>query len=440
MPSAPTNMEQDFGPLLDTKIPENEKLAKSGKLSDAIENLLAVEKQTRNGKDSKSTGKVAITIVRLCYEAKQWDVLNECLVQLSKRREQSRSVISEMVQEATKYADQINEKDIKINLINTLRTITEGKIFVENERARLTKTLSKMKEDEGQISEAAKILQELQVETYGQMEKREKVDFLLEQMRLCLENKDYIRAQIISNKINRKMLQDEDMQDLKLRFYNLLIQYHSHEGQFLEIFKSYQSIYDTPNIKKEEAKWSPILKKLALYIIMSQHDNTQSDLLHHLVLDKNFEHIPSFRNLLKSFITEELIRWDLLQDVYSKEITEHFGAPPSTSEDKTNQWNVMHKRVIEHNIRVLSKYYTRITMQRLASLLDLDIAKAEASLSDVVSSQAIYAKIDRPAGIVVFVKKQDPSETLNKWADSVGDLLQLLEKTTHLIHREILVD
>lgn len=43
------------------------------------------------------------------------------------------------------------------------------------ERARLTHKLAKMKEEEGNIIEAANIIQELQVETYGSMEKREKV-------------------------------------------------------------------------------------------------------------------------------------------------------------------------------------------------------------------------------------------------------------------------
>ena len=36
-------------------------------------------------------------------------------------------------------------------------------IYVEIERARLTRTLAKIKEDAGKISEAADILQELQV-------------------------------------------------------------------------------------------------------------------------------------------------------------------------------------------------------------------------------------------------------------------------------------
>ena len=42
----------------------------------------------------------------------------------------------------------------------------------------------------------------LQIETYGSMEKKEKVELILEQMRYCLANKDYIRTQIISKKIS----------------------------------------------------------------------------------------------------------------------------------------------------------------------------------------------------------------------------------------------
>ena len=60
--------------------------------------------------------------------------------------------------------------------------------------------------------EAANILQELQVETYGSMEKREKVEYILEQMRLCLAKKDYIRTQIISKKISVKFFESDKEQ------------------------------------------------------------------------------------------------------------------------------------------------------------------------------------------------------------------------------------
>jgi 26S proteasome regulatory subunit N5 len=40
-----------------------------------------------------------------------------------------------------------------------------------------------MKEEEGNITEAANVIQELQVETYGSMEKREKVSSVTSVMR-----------------------------------------------------------------------------------------------------------------------------------------------------------------------------------------------------------------------------------------------------------------
>ena len=55
-------------------------------------------------------------------------------------------------------------REIELKLIETLRTITEGKIYVEVERARLTHRLSKMQEEDGDVNAAAKTMQELQVE------------------------------------------------------------------------------------------------------------------------------------------------------------------------------------------------------------------------------------------------------------------------------------
>jgi 26S proteasome regulatory subunit N5 len=86
-------MEQDFTPLVEEKIPENRKLALEKKnLAQAIENLLVIEKQTRNGGDAPSTGKILSTIVELCYETKDFKALNENIVLLSKRRGQLKQV------------------------------------------------------------------------------------------------------------------------------------------------------------------------------------------------------------------------------------------------------------------------------------------------------------------------------------------------------------
>ena len=122
-----------------------------------------------------------------------------------------------MVQEACTYVDQIDDMEQKLKLIDSLRTVTVGKIYVEIERARLTKILAQIKENQGNIEEAATILQELQVETYGSMEKREKIEFLLEQMRTCLLKGDFIRTQIISRKISIRAFESEEFHVKKLK-------------------------------------------------------------------------------------------------------------------------------------------------------------------------------------------------------------------------------
>lgn len=58
-----------------------------------------------------------------------------------------------------------------LKLIDTLRTVTAGKIYVENERARLTHRLSLIHEADDNIPEAAKIMQELQVKSLLELER-----------------------------------------------------------------------------------------------------------------------------------------------------------------------------------------------------------------------------------------------------------------------------
>ena len=91
-----------------------------------------------------------------------------------------KQAVTKMVQECCKWISEgtLPSKDVELELISTLRTVTEGKIYVEVERARMTHRLSKMKEEEGLVEEASKIMQELQVETYGSMDRKEKVNYI----------------------------------------------------------------------------------------------------------------------------------------------------------------------------------------------------------------------------------------------------------------------
>eukprot|EP01133_Synstelium_polycarpum_P012974 gene12974-15249_t len=428
-PTAP-----DLSNVAEKAISENRELAKNGKLLEAIEGLLIAEKQTRQAEDATSTSKIAVEIVKLCYEDKRLDLINEKLILLSKRRGQSRAAIKAIVQEAMTYVDKTSDMKLKLELIDTLRTITDGKIFVENERARLTRTLSKIKEDEGDIAEAARILQDLQVETYGSMEKREKVQFFIEQMRLCMNNKDFIRAQLIANKVNRKTLNEEESQDLKVEFYKQMIRYHQNEPNYLEITRCFLQIYDTPYIQKDTEQLNATLKNACLNVILSPMGSEQRDLLNRIFEYKPLNNVSIYKDLLNCFKTPELVRWVKLVEIYEKELNTQ-----TCFIGEKNCWDDLRKRVVEHNIRVVSTYYKRISTKRLAELLDLSLDESERFISDLVSNKTIFCRIDRPAGIAQFIEPKDSATVLNGWASDISSLLDLVEKTNHLIQREFMI-
>jgi 26S proteasome regulatory subunit N5 len=105
--------------------------------------------------------------------------------------------------------------------------------------------------------------------------------------------------------------------------------------------------------------------------------------------------------------------------------------------DLVEYWHEnFHRRIIQHNVRVVSMYYKRIHGTRLAQLLNLNPDRLEREISTMVSEGGVYAKIDRPKDIVRFAAPKNPEAVLTDWAADIDKLLHLVETTTHLINKE----
>ena len=179
-------------------------LAKSGSVVQATEGLLAIEKKGRLAEDPTSTKLACCSLLEVLYNQKNYKDMQEKLVLLTKRRGQLKDVVRAMVRQCMEYVEDTDmesalDRGTKEEIIRTLQSITEGKIYVEIERARITRQLAGMKEEDGDIDEAANILQEVAVETFGSMAKVEKIAYILEQVHLCLEKKDYIARNFSQN-------------------------------------------------------------------------------------------------------------------------------------------------------------------------------------------------------------------------------------------------
>lgn len=441
-------MEIDYTDQVNETLAEWEKKMREDptKINDAIEAISNLEKQTRSAVDMHSTSRLLVGICQMSFDAKQLDTLNEQIQLLTKRRGQFKQAVTAMVQKCCEFVEILATKSPKeeLKLITTLRTITAGKIYVEVERARLTYRLARIKESEGNLEEACKVMQDTQVETLGSMDRKEKTSLILEQIRYCLATRDFIRAQIISKKISTKFFDsaEQEVQQLKLKYYQLMIEIDQHSSKYLNICRHYQAVFQTESIKEDPGKRQEALKNVVLYVILAPYDNEQSDLINRISLERGLDEIPDYKKLLKAFTTPELISWNFVASQYEVLLKQGIPSCSSTSvfqpntEEGGKRWKDFKSRIVEHNIRIMAKYYKRISLDRMSQLLDLSTDDAEEVLSYMVVNKTIWAKVDRLEGVVNFSAQKHPNETLNDWSRNLNTLMSLVGKTNHLINKE----
>jgi len=241
---------------------------------------------------------------------------------------------------------------------------------------------------------------------------------------------------------------------LKLKFYRLMIELDSHEGSFMNICRHYLAIYKTEDKKEDDEDSMKVdddqeedrarkllsLRHVVLYLVLAPHDNEQHDMLHRIKADPMLRHAPLYQELLKLFASGELIKWTGLVGIFETELRDGETSVFKRDEVGEARWKQLKHRVVEHNIRMMAKYYTRVKMQRMSELLDLSQKECEELLCSLVVSGTVQGRIDRLGGIVSFgTPSPQASDSLNEWLSSVHKLMGLVNKNTHLINKEQMI-
>ncbi|ODV80319.1 PCI-domain-containing protein [Suhomyces tanzawaensis NRRL Y-17324] len=471
----PLKAEKDFSETLNEQFPIIDGISDH---KTAIDKLLVLEKQTRQSSDVSSSKRILEKIIAILVKNDDWDYLNDLLILLSKKHGQLKSAIQTLINAVIQNLDTLkddNKKELetKIKIIETIRTITDKKIFVEVERAIVSKKLSEIYlYQHNDLDKAVEILCDLQVETYSLMPFSDKIEFILEQIRLTLKKGDYNQAKILSRKILLKSLKNFDRADeYKAIYLKFLIEINSYENDYISIVKNMLLLIEIPLISKPETTQTKseassglslqsthddylnFLTSIIYYIILSPHDPHQFDLINKIkqnsVFTKNVD--LKIHDLLEVFTTNELIHWSNIESLYK---VEYFNKS-AIFKLETNYKNLQN-RIIEHNLRTINKYYQCIRLERLAYLLQLSTSEAETYVSELVNKGMIFAKINRPQGIIKFEKapikakvkfengeekKERTSdvhlnELLNDWCYDVDKLLEEVDSIGHLINKE----
>jgi 26S proteasome regulatory subunit N5 len=342
--------------------------------------------------------------------------------------------ITEMLRKAMTYVDAVGEEG-RHSFVKSLQTVCEGRIHLEREHALLCQMLARMHENEGDLDQAARIIRLAKVETIGSMELRERVEYILEQMRLTIRNAEYLEAKMLSRKITRSVLSNDSMQDLRLCYYELLIEVHESTDATWEIAQALREMYSTPMISNDKSRREDIIQQMVLFLILSEYSVDQQNMLKTIPQDRKAEELKESLTFVRLFTGDEMI---VMKEQFLGNVTASHDAVFKESL-RAQRADVLRTRVIQHNIRIAARFFTRLPMERLAFFLSIPNEETEQFISDMVSDNGLHARIDRPVGVVSFEKESDPDDVLNEWSSRIDQALELLEKCTHLISREFAV-
>lgn len=219
-----------------------------------------------------------------------------------------------------------------------------------------------------------------------------------------------------------------------------MIRYYIHEKMIIDACKSYQIIYDTV-IKAEgdladelnAFEGGRIKKKsfenFLIYLLISPYDNEKVDMMH--IVQKNYarglEESPELARYIEKLLTYELMPFS--EDQITNTMSNFQPFTDATENYKSHLRDFL-RQLIQHNLRVVDKYYSKINISTLSKLIGVPEERAESELCDMVVNKRINAKINRLEWQVTFQKKNKGTEgTLENWNQDIKTLLDKVEQT-----------
>ena len=417
-----------------------------------------MKKATRLENEYEKNRNICKKILDTIYERKDFQNYLKLFEYLTQRRNQSReSIISMVKHNINEILPNLKNNKDSSDLLNTIIKVTEGKIFVEYEYSQAIRKMTEVHLMNNQIDDAAKLIQDVQIEAFGSLENDYKIDYILFQMQVLIEKGDFVRTLIVSNKIKRNHLDDEGIELLKIRFFRLMILYYMHEKNYLETSKCYKTLYDfiksiNEKLVDVEKKNLEIKPKVIDNYIQAQKDNNLQQIFENYIL---FLSICPPELETKNMLNELLIKYkkDLdknktLLYIVEKRLSDDIILIDNNLFNRFKDFEIFKKNPeliklfrkywIQHDLSIFEKFFAKIHIQRISKMTLVPDDEIESEIADMVINNYIYARINRIEKIVNFRKETDHHDVLDNFNYDMASLLTKIEETCHIINKEYL--
>ena len=423
-----------------------------------LKKLIDEEKVTRLENEFEKNRTLTKKILETLHNRNDFPNFLKLFEYLTQRRNQSRESIISMVKYCINdILPNLKDQKDSTELLNTIIRVTEGKIFVEYEYSQAIRKMTEIYLKNKNIEEAAKLIQDVQIEAFGSLESDYKIDYILFQMQVLIEKGDYIRTLIVSNKIKRNHLDDEGIELLKIRFFRLMILYYVHEKKYLETSKCYKTLYDfvklindkLVEVEKEHKEIKPkilenyiqakkendlvkLFENYVLYLSICPPELETKNMLNELKI-KYKKELDVDKNIL--YVVEKRLSDDIIL------IDNHlFNRYKDFDIFRNNEdlLKLFRKYWIQHDLSLFEKFFGKIHIGRISQMTFVPDDEIESEIADMVVNNYIFARINRIEKIVNFRKKTDHHDVLDNFNYDMDNMLKKIEETCHLINKEYL--
>ena len=367
------------------------------------------------------------------------------------KRGQLNKVTSYVINECMSQFPKITQVPLLIKFIEGVKNLCEKKIFLEVEHARCTLQLVKLTENsDNDLNAAIKIIENVQVETYGSMTKKEKIEFILHQMRLLYLLRDRTKLYIVAKKINPKFLEEEGLHMQKVSYFLYLFHYHLKEQQFALAGECLERVFEAlgkvqnPN---EFEEVDPVLRKAFTARLERNNDVETFMILHCLqeITENKRESLIKLKDKYEAYFVQNKPVVDLTEAFISPEISscnpsvyglEKLSMFSTHFSNHAELMQAFYKQMIKKNLLIFAKYYKNAKMNRIARLIDAKVELVEECLCELIVGNLVQAKIDRPNKAIKFLSAVSSTSLIDQWVLNINEIVEIVDYACDRIDRE----
>ncbi|KAI8885375.1 hypothetical protein K501DRAFT_331979 [Backusella circina FSU 941] len=302
----------------------------------------------------------------------------------------ARQLLSEFV---GLFETQIKDHEIQKKLLMfAIDQAQPRAVSFEESLSQLREKLASIYEEQDDCLEAARILQGIPLDSgHRTISDDYKLQIYIRIVRLLLEKEESVSAE---SYLNRAALLIPNSQDVHLGLIFKLSQARVLDAKrrFLEACSKYHELSYVSQVDEEER--IQCLSAAVQCAVLAGAGPQRSRSLATLYKDERTHRLPSFSILEKTYL-ERVIRPDEVSEFKNSLKSHHL----TRLGDNTT---VFDRAMIEHNLLSLSKIYNNISLNGLATLLNVTPEQAEQVASRMITENRMIGSIDQLDGLISF--------------------------------------